>query len=254
MLSVSTLERRDGRVLRREFAKVGRKGGGEGGHPEYAAQHFNITDFWHYILSEHSTVSDPRALWHSSFCIMKQNSHHVPGLPIFAGNVVDSSSGPIKRIRRVVKRTVHSSAGAVSARVDGGADAEADSSSLRNCNPLVRLSESVLPWKVLAEVGTQRMTKSQPGTSGLEPLPILYKSVEEYVRRWEAAVVSELKASIVSNISAQTFEPGRMIEISNIKSSDPPQSSLIKLSYRLVRSQQERYLSDNAVEDLHLLF
>ena len=149
----------------------------------------------------------------------------------------------MKRIRRVVKKAAQPlAADADCARVGAGTSTGADPGSLglRTCNPMVRLCESLLPWKVLTEVGSQRTTKNTPAAHGLDPLPILYKSVEEYVMRWESAVILELKASILSNISAQTFESTRMIEISDVKNSDQPHSSLVKLSYRLVRSQEDR--------------
>lgn len=152
-----------------------------------------------------------------------------PAIPIFTGNVVDSSSGAIKRIRRHVTRPDSSAASSADpARVDRIAVNPPDTY-LRQCNPWVRLCEFILPWRLLNDING---SKDSSGAPAVEEMPVLYRTVDDYVARWEAVLLAELKASVLSGITDDTFRNVRTVQLVEFSEARPVGSSLVKLSYR----------------------
>lgn len=144
-----------------------------------------------------------------------------PIVPIFAGNIVDSSKGATKRIRRnVPSRTfpVRSGPGATEG------EAAPVHSAFESCDPWVRMCQSVLPWKILFDI---ERSSAEPS---IEVLPLLYKTADEYISKWEAAALQELKASVISNISPDIAGRGRKIRLTEIRGSSSD-DALSKLSY-----------------------
>jgi hypothetical protein len=180
-----------------------------------------------------------------------------PAVPIFAGNIVDSNAAPMKRLRRPVGagrgaggagRGTGGSAGAGGGGSEGGPSA----SSLRNCNPWTRLCDNLLPWRILSDASSASSSSAaaaaatatanvEETVSGAAVIPILFKSEDEYVSRWEESARAELKANILSGLSAETFSAaaGIRAELAEVSEQGPAVLSLSKLSCRPVGRPSE---------------
>ncbi len=70
-------------------------------------------------------------------------------------------------------------------------------------NPLDRLCDLLLPWNMLDQYAQEKKrSKGVCNTPKDHLIPDSFKTAEDYVSVWEPLVVDEIKANILSNLSA----------------------------------------------------
>lgn len=76
------------------------------------------------------------------------------------------------------------------------------SSSMLCSNPLERLCELLLDWRILDDISSGRNTRTDNNTgSTFNLLPNSFLTCQEYVTAWEPLLIEEIKANVVSNSS-----------------------------------------------------
>ena len=70
-------------------------------------------------------------------------------------------------------------------------------------NPLDRMCELLLDWRILSDINGGRGSKGISDSSDLR-LPTSYISHQSYLESWEPLLLEEVKASIISNLPMNT--------------------------------------------------
>ena len=70
-------------------------------------------------------------------------------------------------------------------------------------NPLDRMCELLLGWRILEDVGRGRSSKNT-SSSDLERLPYTYPDYEAYLKSWEPLLIEEVKAGVLTNLPLNT--------------------------------------------------
>ena len=97
------------------------------------------------------------------------------------------------------------------------------SRALNNCNPLNRLCEKLLDWRILTDLAGTKMRLAGVPSAIVGGIPLVFKSYMEYVEVWEPLLIAEIKANILS--SALSLSSGREVPVELHESSDSASSS-----------------------------
>ena len=148
--------------------------------------------------------------------------------------MTETSSGSIKRIRRNVGNS-RSNDHPTPSNCTGSNSISTETkafSGLRpqqKCNPWVKFGESLLPWKMLYHISADAVST----TADYKPLPLLYKTLDEYATSWTTALNTEIKASVVGNLDPpKLIESCFFVELTEVNERDTGSSDLVKLSCR----------------------
>lgn len=99
----------------------------------------------------------------------------------------------------------------------GNASTDSIEHSLQNV--FFRLCFHLVNWDFARDFASRdALSAAAVAASAAHPLPLVYSAVEEYVGRWEPALVEEIKANIVSNMAARPLLEAIAVDASAVAS------------------------------------
>jgi hypothetical protein len=104
-------------------------------------------------------------------------------------------------------------------------------------NPLDRLCELILDWRILEDVSKDRQARN---SSTFSDLPKCYSNFQYYLTSWEPLLIEEIKANILSNLPLSTKRQSKKgtAMVSN-QGSNHLSSQLINLNCYFTQSNAE---------------
>jgi hypothetical protein len=133
-------------------------------------------------------------------------------------NYVDNDGAPKKRPRKMMLGNQQSSSMSKPTSHIEDESCTASDITLRNCNPLNRLCEKLLEWRILPDLAgsnrpSVRAARVPPAID--VHVPLVFKNYVEYVEIWEPLLLAEIKANLLSNAFSLPMERSVVVELSS---------------------------------------